>query len=323
MPGTIQLSQREPLAGRVAETMPVFGMREMQGTRREGVETRIRNACHEHGFLCIELDDRTHSAVETTLSTMRRFFAIDDGDPVKQRIRRQPDQTGWVPQYTEPAYQPGTVSSLEAFDCDLADVEGTAPYDIWPQVGGFRASVTGCWRAYEKVAVAVLGAIARAARVPPDVFASSCSSRELNTLRLLHYAETPPRDRDRNVGIAAHTDFECITLLYQTAPGLELLGPDGRWLDAPPTDGRILVLLGDMLERWTNGYFRATGHRVRETAEQRFSIVMFVAVDDGVQVAPLSKFVSATTPALFAPVTQSQHIANEMSRSRQNMADGF
>ncbi len=107
-------------------------------------------------------------------------------------------------------------------------------------------------------------------------------------------------------------------MIYQDASGLELTEPSGRWLDAPIAGGRIIVLLGDMLERWTNGYFRATGHRVRETNEQRFSIVMFIAANDGLQVAPLSKFVSESSPALYDPITQAQHIDNEIRRSREN-----
>ena len=141
-------------------------------------------------------------------------------------------------------------------------------------------------------------------------------------MRLLHYPGGPEVSDPNEVGIAAHTDFECITLIYQGAPGLELTRPSGEWLDAPHSGGRIVVLLGDMLERWTNGYFRATGHRVRETAHQRFSIVMFIAANEGIEIRPLSKFVSARTPALYGPVTQAAHIEAEMRRSRENSAAG-
>ena len=122
------------------------------------------------------------------------------------------------------------------------------------------------------------------------------------------------------VGIAAHTDFECITLLYQTEPGLELFDARGRWVDAPVRNGRLVVLLGDMLERWTNGYLKATGHRVRDTRKQRFSIVMFVAANDDVTVAPLPRFISAENPARYGPVTQENHIDAEIRRARENAA---
>ena len=77
-------------------------------------------------------------------------------------------------------------------------------------------------------------------------------------------------------------------------------------------------MLDDMLERWTNGHFKATGHRVRQTDEQRFSIVMFVAVDNTYTIAPLQEFVTDAAPALYAPTSQEKHIENEIRRSRKN-----
>lgn len=73
-----------------------------------------------------------------------------------------------------------------------------------------------------------------------------------------------------------------------------------------------------MLERWTNGLFKATGHRLRNTEERRFSIVMFVAANDDVEVAPLADFVSTEQPASYLPVRQSKHIAGESRRARDN-----
>ena len=78
------------------------------------------------------------------------------------------------------------------------------------------------------------------------------------------------------------------------------------------------MLLDDMLERWTNGHIKATGHRVRKTSEQRFSIVMFFAVNDGIEIAPLADFVSDKHPALFEPVTQAEHLHSEVQRAVGN-----
>ena len=145
-----------------------------------------------------------------------------------------------------------------------------------------------------------------------NFLASRCQTRELNSFRLLHYAGDVPASDKEDVGISAHTDFECITLLYQDSPGLELRATDGRWLDADIGVGRIIVMLDDMLERWTNGNFSATGHRVRQTGKQRFSIVMFIAVDDGLTIAPLEQFTSADNPPRYRPVTQAAHLDAEI-----------
>ena len=137
-------------------------------------------------------------------------------------------------------------------------------------------------------------------------------------MRLLYYPDYHAHQAERNVGISAHTDFECITFIYQSSPGLELTDVHGQWYDCPAHDGRMVVLIDDMLERWTNGHLKATGHRVRNTSEKRFSVVMFFAVNDNVQIAPLSQFTSAKKPARYASTTQLTHLNGEIDAAKDN-----
>ena len=316
MPSTIELNQADPVVGIAADTVPCIDAAELLSGDRHGLAETVRAACLETGFFYIDVTSEQCAKVAATLLQMKYFFALDDSDKRKQDVRQNDCGYGWVPKYTEPAYQPDTVSSLEAFDCGLANIEGTV--DGWPQMPDFRSSVTDCWKNFVVLGEAILELLGRAVRIDPNFFVERCSSKSLNKMRLLHYSEAVTQIDDRAVGIAAHTDFECITLLYQTAPGLELLNVNGDWLDAPVRDGRIVVLLGDMLERWTNGLFKASGHRVRNTHEQRFSIVMFLAANEEIEVAPLPDFVSTDKPAHYAPITQAQHIENELKRSTNN-----
>ena len=73
-----------------------------------------------------------------------------------------------------------------------------------------------------------------------------------------------------------------------------------------------------MLERFTNGQCKATGHRVRNTREQRYSIIMFVAVNDDETIAPMPQFVTEDNPAGYAPVKQRAHLDQELARAAQN-----
>ena len=79
------------------------------------------------------------------------------------------------------------------------------------------------------------------------------------TLRLLHYPPTAPPDVGSNLWRAGpHTDWCCVTLLYQL-PGHEGLecaanpragaGQSG-WLRVDPVAGGVAVNIGDMLSRW-------------------------------------------------------------------------
>jgi len=75
-----------------------------------------------------------------------------------------------------------------------------------------------------------------------------------------------------------------------------------------------------MLERWTNGYFRATGHRVRNTRHKRMSLVMFFAANEDVLVQPLPPHVDAINGPRYLPVLQGEHIRQEVERARRNAA---
>jgi len=319
MPSTFDLNQADAVAGHVADAVPCISADDLLSGDRQQIVGAVRSACIETGFFFVDVTSSQRNTLAATLVQMERFFALDDSDPQKQNARQDEHDSGWVPKYSEPAYQPGTVSNLEGFDIGLENVEDP-DNGIWPALPGFRATCTECWTNYLALSEAILDVVAQAADMDADFLIEQCNSRELNTMRLLYYDGDSAVSTDDEVGIAAHTDFECITLLYQTAPGLELLDVNGRWLDAPTREGRIVVLLDDMLERWTNGVFKASGHRVRSTEEKRYSIVMFIAANEDIDIAPLPRFVSASSPPRYAPITQEQHIENEIRRSKENAA---
>lgn len=321
MPSTIELRQEDRVVGSVPDFATTIDASELTADgafNDEALVARIRNACISNGFFYIgglQSDDLSSWPI---LGKMQSFFSLDDQDPRKQSVLQGDNGYGWVPMYSEPAYQPDTVAHMESFDCGLNNFSGATSQRAWPDIPGFGNDVTNCWREFSALGSSALKLISAAAGFDPEFLPGNCDSRKLDTLRLLHYPANNIPACDRNVGIAAHTDFECITLIYQSAPGLELMGPSDQWLDAPSHDGRIVVLLDDMLERWTNGIFKATGHRVRNTAEQRFSIVLFFAANDGINISPAPPLVSKTRPARFAPITQARHIDDEVQRAEHN-----
>lgn len=318
MPLTSELQQSDPVRGQ--KHVPTIDVRELADPG-DSVIARIRDACLNTGFFYLDhiFDDR--GTIGPVLGQMRAFFDLDDTDPVKQavNIAETKAEQGWTPLFGELPYQPGTVAHVESFDCGRRPPpDGGDPPNVWPELPQFRRDVRACWDTLTEAGNAVLGALALAAGLDAGFFTKRCNSQQFNTMRLLNYPENDTPATDTDVGISAHTDFECITFILQTAPGLELLATDGNWYDVPGHDGRLVVMLDDMMERWTNGMFQATGHRVRNTGDQRFSIVMFFAVNDDEIVAPLPEFVSDDRPARFDAVGQREHLQNELERAARN-----
>jgi isopenicillin N synthase-like dioxygenase len=81
-------------------------------------------------------------------------------------------------------------------------------------------------------------------------------------LKLIRYPAVAPRTHDGQ-GVGAHKDPGVLTLLWiePGAGGLEVQR-DSAWIEARPVPGSLVVNIGELLEWATDGYLRATVHRV-------------------------------------------------------------
>ncbi len=325
MPSTEQLDHRAPSRALDRESIPNFDLHALFSggdAERATLVEQIRRACLETGFFYIHNTCVENDLIQKTLAAMATLFDLPDDSPIKTNIHNKhvSGLKGWTPIFGEPAYQKDTVAHLESFDIgqELApDLCGSLSLEpnIWPDLPGFRdtvldynAQVTRLGRALSEVFAEILGA-------KRNFISERSGIKAPRTMRLLHYPANDAPVDDRNVGIAAHTDFECFTIMNQTAPGLELTDVSGHWCEAPSDIGAFTIILGDMMERLSNGWLKATGHRVVNTPWTRYSIILFFAVDGDYTVAPLPQFVSRENPARYKSITQDEHIARELERS--------
>ena len=114
-----------------------------------------------------------------------------------------------------------------------------------------------------------------------------------STTRVIHYpAYTGPID-DRQMRIGEHSDYGTITLLWQIndVPGLEVQDLEGIWHPVPYAKNGVVCNIGDLLQRWTNDYFKSTKHRVVNTHihQERYSMPHFVDPIPGTMVKNLTK----------------------------------
>ena len=106
--------------------------------------------------------------------------------------------------------------------------------------------------------------------------------------------------------------------MHQSAPGLQFMPRNangtghGDWIDAPVRAAEFVVIIGDMLERLTNGVLLATPHRVVPTRHDRSSIIRFNGFAPEAVLRPLDAFVSAERPRAYSPVRMRQHMETTM-----------
>jgi isopenicillin N synthase-like dioxygenase len=132
----------------------------------------------------------------------------------------------------------------------------------------------------------VLSALALALPSLSESYLSDLHSASLFQLRLLHYPaiQRSLLSEAKATRISAHSDFGTLTLLWQDkVGGLEIMRPPSdahstergsettgehnisgaeEFIPVPPVPGAVLVNMGDLMERWSNGRWRSAVHRV-------------------------------------------------------------
>jgi isopenicillin N synthase-like dioxygenase len=128
-------------------------------------------------------------------------------------------------------------------------------------------------------------------------------------IRLLHYSNEPSVPEEGVFACGAHSDYGMITLLLtDDNPGLQVK-VSGTWIDVPPQEGAFVVNIGDMFERWTNGLFHSTIHRVIQPAngKERYSVPFFFEPDFDAVCECLDVCCGDTGPK-YPPITAGQHL---------------
>jgi isopenicillin N synthase-like dioxygenase len=261
----------------------------------------LRHAAQNVGFLYVTGHGVPQRLFDELLRVTKAFFALPLERKMSVYIGLSRNHRGYVP-VGEEVFYGGTTDLKEAFDLAM-DLPNDPDYlagnpllgpNQWPDLPGFADAVRKYYDATLELGCVLLRGFALAMGEEAHAF-DAWVRKPPSQLRLIHYPFNP-NARDAT-GIGAHTDYECFTLLYPTAPGLEVLNGAGEWIDVPPLPGAYVINLGDMMELLTNGEFVATSHRVRRVQEERYSFPLFFAFDYHTRVEPLPRFVSDSRPA--------------------------
>jgi len=313
----------------VSNAHPDIDLAGLHGDPAERAETlaQIREAFETVGYFYAANFGPSQASVDAVFDESKRFHALPEDQKRTAYMTGEGSVRGWIPLGEEPAFEAGTVARCESFDLAMdlpgestSEFGGLRP-NLWPSdVPGFQDTVYGWYLAARDAARQLFVAFAEMYDLAPDTFAQFESERSSSMMRLLRYPPNQGELAANVVGIGSHTDFEAFTLMAQTAPGLELQTVEGEWISPPVVQDRFIVIVGDMLERLTNGTLRATRHRVNVTEWERFSLILFNAFDAEAEIAPLNEFVSDENPPRFEPTTQVAHINAQVSTAVANMS---
>lgn len=307
-------------------TLPLIDIAPLYGTDNAAwrdVATQIDAACRDWGFFYITGHGIPPERIDALLAAAKAFFALPEAEKLKIDITRTAHHRGYGAIATE-QLDPTQPSDLkETFDMGfhmaadhpevLADKPLRGP-NRHPDLPGWAALMEQHYADMQALAQTLLRAIALALGIERDFF-DARFAEPISVFRMIHY---PPRQTARSAdqpGAGAHTDYGCVTLLYQDdAGGLQVRNVNGEWIDAPPIPGSFVVNIGDMMARWSNDRYTSTPHRViSPLGVHRYSMPFFAEPHPDTEISCLPNCSSADNPPKYPPVTSAEYLLSRFA----------
>jgi isopenicillin N synthase-like dioxygenase len=294
---------------------------------RAAVAQKIGDACRNIGFFYVINHGVPEALVANVYAQSKRFFALPAAQKAEIAIENSACHRGYFQlggENLDPARQKAAGDLKEGVKIgrDLPATHklvtaGTPLHgpNQWPaNLPGWREVMEDYYAAMEFLGRELLHAFALALGIPEAYF-DGWLDAPMTTLGPLHYPPQRGHITEAQIGAGAHTDYGCLTILAQDdAGGLQVRNAAGIFIDAPPIPGTFVVNIGDMMERWTNGVFTSTLHRVINiSGRERYSIPFFFDPDFHAPVECLKTCLG--DGAKFPPTTAGQHLLDMINAS--------
>ena len=172
----------------------------------------------------------------------------------------------------------------------------------WPdELPEFRATLLEYQETIAALATRMLPAYARALEMPADYFDDKFSVPEYYN-RCAWYP--PVEAEEGQFSLSPHSDHSSMTHLpLMDVAGLQVRAPSGKWMEIEPLRGAIVVNTGEFFNRWTNGRFIATPHRVVPPADHRYALTFFYNCNDETVADPIPTCIEPGAEPLYEPMS--------------------
>lgn len=244
----------------------------------------LRAATHDVGFFYLTGTGVSPALEASLLAAAKDFFALPEADKLAIENVTSPHFRGYTRVGGERTQ--GRVDWREQIDIgperEAITDPGAPGYDrligpnLWPAAQPELKEVVTEWHDHlTGVARKLLRAWALALGAEEQYFDRHFGDPQ-TLIKIVRY---PGKDDPTpQQGVGAHKDSGVLTLLWvEPGKGGLQVERDGEWVDAPPVSGAFVVNIGELLEYATQGYLRATNHRVISPRfpDERISVPFF------------------------------------------------
>jgi isopenicillin N synthase-like dioxygenase len=269
-------------------SLPILDMSALGSSEEasEAFRTQLREVTHEVGFFYLVGHGISAELIDEVLDVSRRFFELPEEEKLAIENTHSPQFRGYTRVGKE--LTAGSVDWREQIDIGeerdaVERGEGVANYwrlegpNLWPAALPELETTMNRWNTeLNALALRLLRTWAIALGVAEDVFDPAFAERPFPLIKIVRYPGESAAEPKQGVG--EHRDGGVLTLLLvEPGKGGLQVEHEGEWIDAPSVPGAFVVNIGEMLELATDGYLKATLHRVQspQIGTDRISIPFF------------------------------------------------
>ena len=281
----------------------------------------LGNAFENIGFVTVKNHGLSNALTQKLYRSIKQFFDLPEAVKASYEVEGLGGQRGYTARGKEHAKgrKVGDLKEFYHIGQEVAELDAARlgyPQNIFPQeVPEFEAATVAAYRTLETAGRQILRAIALYLELDEFYFDEQVHFGN-SILRPIHYFPIDnPQDIPADaVRAAAHGDINLITLLMgASAEGLQILRQDGKWIPVTTLGDRIVVNVGDLLERLTNKKLRSTVHRVANPAANfwhtpRYSIPFFMHPVSEMNLACLPSCIDEHHPKQFDDITAGEFL---------------
>ena len=269
--------------------LPILDLSLLDGTaiQRQGFLDDLRHAARDVGFFYLTGHGIDSELLQQVQASARQFFALPDSEKAAVGMINSPHFRGYNRAASE--ITRGQPDLREQFDLGaeraVLPIDDNSPWwarlqgpNQWPAALPELKPLLLDWQqAMTGMSLRLLRAFAEALSLPQEAFDRLYGDQPNEHIKLMRYPGQAPQQS--NQGVGAHKDSGFLSFLLQDRQtGLQVEIEEGRWIDALPLENTLVVNIGELLELATNGYLRATVHRVLspQAGNERLSIAFFL-----------------------------------------------
>jgi isopenicillin N synthase-like dioxygenase len=286
-------------------TIAVLDLQEyyQEGSKNTFIE-KVRDACHSCGFFALKNTKVNQQVIDSLYEALALFFAHEMS--LKMTVAH-PEifyQRGYAPFGGEKAKGATSIDFKEFYSMGRDFTPEVALKlgcwaNVFPEFMDFETPAKAFYSELEKYSLVLQEIFSLALNQEKDFLKNICEDGD-SIIRMLYYP-LPPSESGVNgpvVWSGAHTDIDAFTILPKaTCEGLEVMDDKGVFQPVFVKEDAMIINVGDLIEAFSNGYFKSSVHRVMKPenmSQDRYSSVLFVHPRSAETIYPLPQWIEKT-----------------------------